>query len=78
MKNFKNKSPYEFLDISSEKFREYVFLGKGTIRIDNPLKIAVSKSGHRVFDAAGVSYFIPNEWQHIYWVAKNNQPNFVK
>ncbi len=75
---FKNKSSYEFLDISSEKYREYVFLGKGTIRIEKPLKLAVSKSGHRVWDSKGMSYFIPNEWQAIYWEVKEGQPHFVK
>lgn len=73
-----NKSDYQFFDVSSEEYREYVFLGKGIIKIDNPTHVAVSKSGHRVLDEAGVSHFIPAEWQAIHWKAKEGQPHFVK
>lgn len=73
-----NQSNYTFFDVTSEEYREYVFLRKGTIRIDNPVAVAVSKSGHRILDAEGVSHFVSNEWQAINWKAKDGQPHFVK
>ena len=56
---FNNATDLEFVDISSEQWREYQFLGGETIRIDAPLKLNVSESGgHRIFDAEGVSHYI--------------------
>lgn len=67
-----------FSDIDSEEFRTYVFKD-GEITINSPLKLNVSNSGgHRVFDAQGISHYIPSGWIHLFWKAKENQPNFVK
>lgn len=78
MPEFKNESGLEFVDISSEEYREYIFTGK-TIRIDLPLKLNVSTSGgHRVFDAFGISHYIPTGWLHLQWRVKEGAPNFVK
>lgn len=76
---FNNQSDLEFADISSEQWREYRFLGDETVRIEAPLKLNVSASGgHRIFDAAGVSHYIPAGWIHLMWAAKDGAPNFVK
>jgi hypothetical protein len=77
MNDFKNDSGLEFLDISSEEWREYVFETK-TIRIHAPQQLHVSKNGHRLFDDAGVSHYVPNGWVHLHWRARDGKPNFVK
>jgi hypothetical protein len=75
---FINKSDLEFSDISSEQFREYTFPEGETVRIDNPLNLNVSDHGHRVFDAAGSSHYVPLGWIHLEWQAKEGQPHFVR
>ena len=75
---FKNESGLEFSDISSELYREYEFPG-GNVKISTPTHLNVSASGgHRVFDATGVSHYVPAGWIHLYWVARDTSPNFVK
>lgn len=75
---FKHDTDFSWNDISSEQFRVYEFAEK-QVRIDNPLQLNVSRSGgHRVFDASGVSHYIPGGWIHLFWKAKQGQPNFVK
>lgn len=77
----RNQSKHEFIDISSEQYREYSFTGPAGIvklRIEAPTHLSVSESGgHRVFDAAGVSHYIPKGWVHLSWMAKSGEPNFV-
>jgi len=75
--SFNNGTSLEFADISSELYREYTF-PSGSVRIDSPLKLNVSKNGHRVFDANGTSHYIPQGWIHLKWEVKDGQPNFVK
>lgn len=78
-KAFKNESNNVFTDISSEEYREYHFSGGELIRIDQPLKLNVSPSGgHRLYDASGVSHYIPKGWKHLKWKAWPGLPNFVK
>lgn len=77
--NFINESGLEFKDISSEEYRVYEWGNFASIRIENPLRLHVSESGgHRIFDAKGVSHYIPSGWIHIQWKAKEGQANFVK
>jgi hypothetical protein len=79
MSEFKNESGLKFVDISSEKYREYVFSIDKSVVIAEPLMLNVSSSGgHRVFDAKGVSHYIPKGWHHLKWEAKVGFPNFVK
>lgn len=76
---FENATDLEFADISSERYREYRFRGGDVVRIEAPLKLNVSESGgHRIFDAEGVSHYIPAGWIHLIWVAKEGEPNFVR
>jgi len=77
MTEFINESKYEFDDISSETYREYVFPGNERIRIENPKKLAVSGSGHRVWDGRK-SHFIPKGWIHLFWEVGDGMPNYVK
>lgn len=79
MVEFKNESGLKFVDISSEEHRCYEFPGKEFILIEKPLMLHVSASGgHRVFDANGLSHYIPKGWIHLVWKAKAGCPNFVK
>lgn len=76
---FENATDLEFEDISSERYREYRFLGGDVVRIDRPLKLNVSESGgHRIFDGQGTSHYIPAGWIHLSWVARDGEPSFVK
>lgn len=78
MAKFKNGSNLEFTDISNNETRVYVFENKN-IEISKPLYLNVSKSGgHRIFDAQGISHYIPSGWVHLYWKAKKGKPNFVR
>jgi hypothetical protein len=76
---FSNASDLVFSDISSEEWREYEFVGGEIIRIVGPERLHVSDSGgHRLFDAEGVSHYVPAKWLRLRWKAKDGQPNFVK
>lgn len=75
---FRNGTSLNFVDISSEKWREYERPDKTKVRIENPVALNVSKSGgHRIFDASGVSHYIPSGWIHLSWNVKPGQPHFV-
>ena len=75
---FRNGSNLKFIDISSEAWREYLYPDGTTVRVQGPVALNVSKSGgHRIFDEAGVSNYIPNGWKHLRWMVKDNQPHFV-
>ncbi len=79
MTNFVNQSDNDFADISSEASRTYNFGTKGFVKIDGPLKLAVSSSGgHRVFSRDGKSHYIPSGWIQLSWIAREGQPHFVK
>lgn len=73
---FRNSTDLEFVDLSSEAWREYRFPGGQRVRIEKPLKLNVSQEGHRIFDSEGVSHFIPPSWIHLRWQAREGQPNF--
>lgn len=73
-----NHSKNEFIDISSEEYRVYVYDMMRIERINNPLYLSVSDSGHRILDAEGISHYMPKGWVHLKWKAKEGQPHFVK
>ena len=77
---FINESGLDFKDISSEEYREYNFVNGKMLYIDKPLFLHVSASGgHRLFDAAGFSYYIqPTQGWYIKWKANPGSPHFVK
>lgn len=76
---FRNGTSHKFDDISSETYREYVYPDY-VLRIDNPLALNVnfSSGGHRVFDAQGVSHYIPKGYREIRWEVKEGFPHYVK
>ena len=75
--SFVNESEHEFSDISSERYRVYVF-ENCEVRIEHPQKISVSKSGgHRLWDGTR-SHYIPPRWVHLYWQPFDGEPHFVK
>ena len=76
---FRNESGLEFTDISSELWREYHWKDRSALRITSPRQLHVSDiGGHRIWDAAGVSHYIPAGWLHLCWQAKDGEPHFVK
>ena len=76
--NEKEKTEMYFTNIENEKYRVYEF-SSGIVRIDNPKMLNVSSSGgHRILDCNGISHYIPNRWNHIYWEAKEGCDKFVK
>jgi hypothetical protein len=76
-RQFENRSGLEFADISSEEWREYTFASGATLHIEQPLQLHVSENGHRIYDGAGVSHYVPVGWIHLKWKAKDGSPNFV-
>lgn len=77
---FINESGLEFIDISSEIYREYNFPNGKQLLINHPLYLHISESGgHRLFTRNGTSYYIRVcEGWYIEWRAKAGEPNFVK
>lgn len=73
-----NYGSYNFVDISGESYRTYKFPEGDTITIDNPVALAVSESGHRLFDNLGKCHFIPNGWRQLTWEVRPGEPHFVK
>lgn len=75
--SLRNQSGLDFIDISSEEWREYEFLNGTKVRISAPLQLHVSDNGHRILDAEGTSHYVPMGWIHLSWHAKPNEPHFV-
>ena len=68
----------KFIDISTEQYRQYTFVGGEVVRIAAPMELNVSAGGgHRILDAAGVSHYVPTGWLHLCWEVKPGSPAFV-
>lgn len=79
MTEFRNGTELKFTDISSEKWREYVFEQGKTIFVDKPLQLHVSKGGgHRIYSEDGLSRYVAPGWLEIVWEVKDGEPHFVK
>ncbi len=75
---FRNDTTLNFKDITSESWREYIFLDNFLVRVEKPIALNVSKTGgHRIFDADGVCHYIPSGWRHLKWKVKDGEPHFV-
>lgn len=72
-----NESPYEFTDISSERWRSYQF-DPVDVTIENPQWLAVSENGHRILDGDGVSHYVGFDGFYFKWQAEPDAPHFVK
>jgi len=78
LEEFINTSGLEFLDISSELFRVYEYPDGTEVTIYEPLLLNVSPTGgHRVYDLTAMSHYVAPGWVHIYWSAREGEPNFV-
>lgn len=56
------------IDLSKrEKRRTYVFPFGDTVVIEEPRMLVISENGHRIFDATGISHYIPMGWIHLFW-----------
>lgn len=77
-----NQTNLEFIDISSEEWRRYVYPAKighvNVIEIDRPLYLAITENGHRILDYVGQSHYIPAGWIQLTWQAAEGQPHFVR
>jgi hypothetical protein len=63
----------EAKDVSNELWREYDFNGR-VYRIDNPLKLYVGNSTHRVVTADNVAHCVPAPGYHgcvLRWTGKD-------
>lgn len=78
--DFRNETDLEFIDISSEKYREYTFPNGTKVRIEQPLFLHVKEDSgsHRIWDAQGRSHRISPDFLKISWEAKDGEPHFVK
>jgi hypothetical protein len=74
---FINGTNLNFTRISSEIRRTYVFPCGAKVTIEKPTYLHVSENGHRIYDEAGISHYIPKTWVHLYWEAKPDHPSFV-
>lgn len=74
---FNNRSNYKFTDISSEISRVYTFPGGEKVVINEPMQLAISNNGHRIFDSEENCHYVPKGWIHLTWNVKIGQPHFV-
>jgi len=75
---FFNATNLRFVDINHELFRQYLYTNGANITINFPLKLSIDIKGvHRVFDASGLSYFIPPNWIAVVTKPKPGAPNFI-
>lgn len=75
---FINESGLDFIDISSEQWRQYDFGGGNVVTIDAPARINLGKNGHRIWTYEGVSHYVPKGWIHLSWKPRSGEPSFVK
>jgi hypothetical protein len=76
--DLRNQTELEFMDISSEELRTYVF-PENEVTVIGPHWLAVSASGgHRLLDDRGICWYIPPKWLAIRWKVREDQPHFVK
>lgn len=73
-----NDSELEFTKIDSEKRRTYKWGNGDAVVIHEPTHLNVSDNGHRLFDKAGNSHYVPMGWIHLFWEVFEGKPNFVK
>ena len=67
----------DFADINDEEYRVYHWADGFSVRIDAPLKLYVSKNGHRVLDSSGISHYIVSGWRHLEWKTKEGKSPFL-
>lgn len=63
----------EWIDISNEKWREYLVPAGGgamTMRIFDPISLAITADGHEIKDKKGAIHEIPRGWLKITYMDK--------
>ena len=77
-KEFTHTTDLTFRDLSTEEYREYMYNNGGVLRILQPWKLAISRSGnHRVATKDGFSYIIVPGWIAIRVKKKVGAPAFT-
>lgn len=68
----------QFMDISSEAYRVYVYPDGTEVTIYEPVLLHVSASGgHRLYDLSNTSHYVEPGFVHIYWTPREGEPNFI-
>lgn len=76
MRSFNNE---EWIDVSSEEYREYYLTGGTTYLISNPQKFFISSTGtHFILDSAGVVHTIQNTKYTVLKFLDRNGLSFVE
>lgn len=69
----------DWVDITSEKYRRYIYADGTVKKINDPVALCIASSGsHRIVDAAGFCHYVPTGWQSLMWTPWNDRPHFVK
>lgn len=55
-----------------EDWREYIFPGGETVRIENPQFLIVSDNGHRI-GCGELSHYVPYGWIDLIWKNKDGR-----
>ena len=77
-REFSHTTDLVFRDLTTEEYREYMYNNGGVMRILQPWKLAISKSGnHRVATQDGFSYIIVPGWIAIRVKKKAGAPSFT-
>ena len=77
-REFSHTTDLTFRDLSTEEYREYMYNNGGVLRILQPWKLAISRSGnHRVATKDGFSYIIVPGWIAIRVKKKVGAPAFT-
>ena len=68
----------DFVDISSELWREYVYPGEVCLHIDEPIQLNVKrrddgKDSHRIKDFCGCWWYVAPGWKAIRWACKPDE-----
>lgn len=67
---------FEWLNISSENWREYTYPDGSKVRVEYPVALSLKSSSnppqwgggaHRIVDCHGDSYYIPRGWIKLSW-----------
>ncbi len=77
-REFSHTTDLTFRDLTTEAYREYMYNNGGVMRILQPWKLAISRSGnHRVATVDGFSYIIVPGWIAIRVKKKVGAPAFT-
>lgn len=75
-----NLAPENWIDISKEKQRTYIFANQEQIVINRPLKLHITRrdsgDSHRIIDAQGQAWYIRAGWFAIMFETENGKVQF--